>query len=1236
MHADQVESNKARFLLDTGADVSLLKSSKLKKGTYCYYDNKLSLKGIDTETHSLTTLCYCYADINVNGTRYKQIFHIVEDNFPINCDGIIGNDFLKRVNAKIDYESDVLNINNDIVMLTHVQVPMTQHVNTHNQNVFTIKPRCETIIPIEILNPEMKEGIVDDVTILEGVYLCPSIVTVNSRSIALTSLLNTTDKSVKISKIQVTLTPIARDTNSNIECYSQSTNANSDRLNKITKALRTDHLNTEERESLISICHEFNNVFHLEDDTLTHVEGVMHAIPTTTQAPINTKNYRYPESHKHEVNRQITDMLEQCIIEPSSSPWNSPVWVVPKKLDASGQCKWRVVIDYRKLNDVTIGDSYPLPNVSEILDQLGHSKYFTTLDLTSGFHQIKIDPNDATKTAFSTPLGHFQFNRMPFGLKNAPATFQRMMDNVLSGLQGTRCFVYLDDIVVYSDTLDNHATKLREVLKRLSDFNLKLQVDKCEFLKKDVMYLGHLITENGVKPDPEKIKVVKEFPIPLTAKEIKSFLGFAGYYRRFIPNFSHITQPLTKLLKKDAPFMWTSLQQDAFERLKTSLCSEPILQYPDFKTPFNLTTDASNFAIGGVLSQGEIGKDLPIAYASRTLNKAESNYSTIEKELLAIVWTIKHFRPYLYGRKFNIITDHKPLTWLFNVKDPGSRLVRWRLKLEEYDYAITYKPGKFNLNADALSRIKDTQTNVKNVKSHSDEDTYSNFLKKLGTTLLTYDKLTECSDSLLNSSDNLATCISADIAMSEGIEQEFKTRFKHDEFLNSQQLTLHDVSVVADKDRLIYYLITKLHFWDKCTYEALFNVLVTLKHHLIKHSQHSISIPKLGCGFDRLRWNKVRSMIRYVFRNTDIKVSVYQNLILNPSAEEIPKILEEYHSNPSSGHSGFHRTYNRIKERYKWHNMKKDINKFIKTCESCQKNKLLRKKHCKPMELTTTSTVPLEKVFLDIVGPLPLTESGNKYILTLQDDLTKYSQAYALPNHEALTIAQAFVQQFICNFGLPKSILTDQGKEFTSKLLREVAKLFKIKQIQCSAYHPQSNGALERSHTTLADYLKHYVNDSQTTWDEWLAIAMFSYNTTIHTTTQYTPYELVFGYKPEIPSSLKKAPEFKYTYDDYRQDLILKLQKSSQVAKENAMQSKVKNKQYYDRKINNYDFTIGDSVYLQNEQPKVGRSKKLSPHYSGPYIIADITSPVNCTLLIRNKRVVVHTNRLKPAFVSGC
>ena len=265
------------------------------------------------------------------------------------------------------------------------------------------------------------------------------------------------------------------------------------------------------------------------------------------------------------------------------------------------------MIDFRKLNDLTIGDSFPLPNITEILDQLGNAKYFSTLDLASGYHQIPMKEEHKNRTAFSTPHGHYEFNRMPFGLKNAPATFQRLMNTVLTGLQGLQCLVYLDDIVIYGATLKEHNERLTAVFRRLRQNNLKLQPNKCEFLRKEVMYLGHVITEDGIRPVPTKLRAVRDFPVSKKVKDIQSFIGLAGYYRKFIPDFSKIAKPLTILTKKSESFVWGAEQQNAFQMLKEKLTTAPVLNYPDFQREFLVTTDASDYAIGAVLSQGVVG-----------------------------------------------------------------------------------------------------------------------------------------------------------------------------------------------------------------------------------------------------------------------------------------------------------------------------------------------------------------------------------------------------------------------------------------------------------------------------------------------------------------------------------------------------------------------------------------------------------------------------------------------------
>jgi hypothetical protein len=316
------------------------------------------------------------------------------------------------------------------------------------------------------------------------------------------------------------------------------------------------------------------DVFKLPGDKLTATSGIKHYIPTpsiSTNRALTLRNYRIPEHHREEVETQIQKMLEDEIIQSSNSPWNFPILIVPKKIDASGKRKWGMCVDFRKLNDITVGDSFPLPNIQDILDKLGRAKYFSAIDCACGYWQVPLAEEDRIKTAFSMPTGHYEYLRMPFGLKSAPSTFQRLMNKVLMGLLGTRCFVYLDDVIIFGESFSEHNARLREVFDKLRQYNLKIEPDKCEFLKTELSYLGHVVTREGVKCDPEKVKAIKEFPIPKNFTDVKSFLGLAGYYRKFIYQFSKLAKPLTELLKKDQPWRWDTEQIESFNILQTAI-----------------------------------------------------------------------------------------------------------------------------------------------------------------------------------------------------------------------------------------------------------------------------------------------------------------------------------------------------------------------------------------------------------------------------------------------------------------------------------------------------------------------------------------------------------------------------------------------------------------------------------------------------------------------------------------
>ncbi|CAF2807008.1 unnamed protein product [Rotaria sp. Silwood2] len=358
-------------------------------------------------------------------------------------------------------------------------------------------------------------------------------------------------------------------------------------------------------------------------------------------------------------------MLNEGIIVPSKSPWASPVVLAPKK-DGS----IRFCIDYRKLNEITIRDAYPISRIDDTLDALQHAHFVSTLDLRSGYWQVEMDASSKALTAFVTHKGLFECTVMPFELTNAPATFQRLMDIVLAGLKWQCCLVYLDDIIVYSSTFEQHLEDLRKVFLALADANLTLKTSKCNFCRREMKFLGHLITPDGIKPDPGLIATIEQFPQPTNIKAVQAFLGLSGYYRRFIQNYAKIAEPLLKLLRSTqptrfrSPLAWNDDCTVAFHALKQRLISSPIMQTPNFSYPFILELDACEYGIGCVLTQEYDNKKYVIAYASRTLSSAERKYSAVEREALAIVWATKHFRQYLQGGPVIIRSDCKALEWL--------------------------------------------------------------------------------------------------------------------------------------------------------------------------------------------------------------------------------------------------------------------------------------------------------------------------------------------------------------------------------------------------------------------------------------------------------------------------------------------------------------------------------------------------------------------------------------------
>lgn len=488
-----------------------------------------------------------------------------------------------------------------------------------------------------------------------------------------------------------------------------------------TRELVTLLGDTTEKDRLNALINKYPTVFAQNETDIGRITVAQHRITTVNHPPIQLRAYRRPQSELDEISKQVKEYKEKGLVRDSSSPWAFPVTCVPKKDGGTRLC-----IDFRRLNAITIDDKMPLPRINDVIDRLQGNKFFTTLDVKWGYWHIEMDPDSVDKTAFVTHEGHYEWLVMPFGLKNAPATFQRILQRILGPLLYKGAINYLDDIILYSKTFEDHLNLLEKVFNLLKANNVKLKLSKCNFACKEVDYLGYIICPEGVKPSTEKTAAVANFPVPTTYKEIRRFLGLANYYRRFIRDFSTISKPLTTLLQKNQPFHWQDLQQQAFEKLKQKLVSKPVLAIYNKDKPCILYTDASKIGIGATLVQtDDSGLEHPIAYFSKALNEHQGNYTTFELECLAVVEAIDHFEAYL-GLPFKVITDHSALKWLLTLKKPKGRLYRWSIKLSTFTYELFHRAGRSQQHVDALSRAPVTLLiDANEIKQHQSTADFS-------------------------------------------------------------------------------------------------------------------------------------------------------------------------------------------------------------------------------------------------------------------------------------------------------------------------------------------------------------------------------------------------------------------------------------------------------------------------------------------------------------------------------
>ena len=1162
------------------------------------------------------------------GSQDVNISVLVAD---VEDSAILGMEFLSDVDARIDLVQQQLVINGEEIDCCNKSYQQLS-LRCVTRRVVTIEPHCETVIPVHLIHRQSPSVTANQgLRILEpcgnrfqdkGLYIGRTLVSASETGLVPVRILNTSDKTQTIGAQTVVavakpVTSVAelefpevdsQCTSSEVDQTQRGREHRGDTLPDPLKELwkrSSEQLTEEESQAVAALLHRHKDVFSLSGQDLGRTNLTRHHVETGNARPIKQRPRRTSPSKHAEIERQVDDLLQRGVIKKSSSPWSSPVVLVTKKDGSQRFC-----VDYRQVNAVTVKDAYPLPRIDDSLCALSGAKWFSTLDLASGYWQVPMDPASSGKAAFVTTSGLYEWTVMPFGLTSAPSTFERLMELILVGLRFETCLIYLDDTIVHGRTFLEELERLEEVFVRFETAGLKLKPSKCVLFQKSVAFLGHVVSEDGIETDPAKVERVCEWPVPENATEVKSFLGLASYYRRFVPKFAQVARPLHKLTEAKVDFAWTPECQLSFDTMKTLLSTAPVLSYPDFTAEFILDTDASNHGIGAVLSQLKNGEEHPVAYASRTLTKAERNYCVTRKELLAIVEFVKQFRHYLQGPKFRIRTDHASLRSVLQVNEPEGQLARWIEFMSSFSYKIEYRAGQRHQNADALSR-----------RPCSDGCKWCKEWKK--------------------AEQMVSVAVQTDVSPAEC-----------DEFVAEQTQTLQDKQGDTDLPSARTEHCPSNQSDSRCNTIKLEPTWTReyLRGQQVADPSLKVIIQFKEASASRPRWEDVSPYDRTVkalwaqWEPLEIRDQVLCRRWEEGSGTIIkyqiilPKNLQEtalraHHNHTTASHRGVNKTLGALRARYYWPGLTSQVKRWIKVCHECGAKKNWGRKRRSPLKQYVVGA-PMERLAMDILGPLPLTPRGNRFVLVVTDYFTKWTESYAISNQEAVTVAEKLVAEYVCRFGVPRELHSDQGTNFESKVMKEVCKLLDIQKTRTTPLHPQSDGQVERYNRTLIEMLRGKLKESQEDWDLQLQPCMMAYRSSVHESTGETPNMLMLGREIEVPLDVitESTPDTPPLITEYALALQRRLASAHEAARRHLGKAAERQKRNYDKSASSKPFRVGDSIWLHNIRRKKGRNPKLDCPWEGPYLVVSVLSDVTYRIQRsqRAKPKVIHADRLKP------
>jgi hypothetical protein len=952
-----------------------------------------------------------------------------------------------------------------------------------------------------------------------------------------------------------------------------------------------DYLDTDElKEQAMMLLLNYWDVMSV-DGEFGNTQLIQHEIHTPGARPIKCKMRPINPALRDSLKDQLNKWLEEGVIEPSQSPWSFPLVAAPKKNQTVRWC-----IDFRRLNDVTTKDAYMIPTITENLDHLGKSWVFSSLDGAGAFHNISIRKQDQEKTAFGTPFGSFQFRKLPFGLTNGPASYQRLIDLALTGVPPTVALPYLDDILVHSPTVEQHFVDLERILHIHRKAGLKLQPAKCHLFRREVEYLGTMVSGHGRRVPPGYVDRMAAWRQPDTRTGVRAFLGAASYYRTHVKNFSHIAGPLhdvTGKAENDKEKITMSPEMvQAFETLKKAMTTTPIMAYPRFgkeDAPFILDTDFSydNRALGGVLSQIQENKERVIIFGGKKLCPSQMNYSATKGELTAFLHFCNHWRHYLLYRKFVFRTDHQPLVRIHKMLPQDAHTARMLTTLADFDFEVKYRPGKSHGNADAMSRAPHLpeargELGVDPSGDGEEDDRY---------------RKTDFYDGY--SINALRGAVMDNVAL-----------------IGLRDLTTQDLARMQEEDEDLGAVI-------RMKKESPDGVDPAVASALPPNARTYIQLwPHLEFDED--------NVLRYKPPSSPSSKSLF----CVPEDLQL-RLITAAHA--EGGHAAGASTALRLRESVFFPDLTTKTHDYIKTCLPCQQknNRAGDQRHTL---FANVKGYPFQQVSIDFVGPLPTTRRRNKYILTCRDVFSKWLDGIPVPACTAKAAARALTENVFCRYGLPESMHSDQGSAFMAECFQDLAKELGIKHTVTPAYNPKSS-PVERAHRDLGAALRALIvqNEArQTSWEDLLQPIIYAMNTTVSTVTGYTPFRLMFGRDPNTPLHLLfgrpdlQSRESVHEYVAQLQDSFVQAHK---LARGNIARAVERRRRQYNE--DEKGFSVGQRVWLFSPVNPLGLARKLTTHWTGPWTILERLSPLlyrikgESTWNIRKLEQVVSVDRLK-------